>query len=954
MNKLDLKSNTNSNRLNITREIFDKNKKIKGAIFSIIQGEYDVVGGSISNSDNIAKETLLTKLFTGENSVIASWKNSRLLELPKGFSQDDYDNCVANNGDYSTCPVATDLVKTYQVGELVEFYVDEVSYGLEQKQAGVAESSSSLKLYSKTQIGNVFDFEDLIVFPELNDFFYVLEPNGEKEQRDEIGNVIYVEYNFKKITKIKNVSDINQVIQLQASVGEGYAWPKAVEVEDEKGNKYYDIELDPERLRNTPVKYLQLDFEDPTAIASIWATGRPATQGSSQGESFEEPRILGASRFYQQDGNKIAGNVAPSDLFFMTLNAKLEIQSSYSTWLEKFRSKYNDAARKNWSGVIRDNPLETSEFSGSTTDENLINVNTNRPYWDQTQKSTGQDIKCLSQSPFVELNNGFTVSGSAELRYEDWMFHNIFAYSHILTLPMQYSESAPFSLAKIGSILASVIGGVATGGVATILGLAGGGFIGSMFGFQNTQLASADVKELRLFINAWNYATIWNGIFGTESPDQDADVLPIDFFSDTRAESLIGLGDSFTSMKMLLTDKYTNDDGETISSTKDLGKDFNGDGVADTYWNGNNKPLQDDDDKWFIDQIIIQAIGKTNYIATFYDANNEPIQSMKGITTSKRTGNLRNWTTIAKTSNWTTNVVVATEGGDPIIPQVPDTASTIEVVIEKDFSTQVDTFNGSIPDYKINSQEDIEEYVAIESIEYILDEVLVEPDEYNEFELDVNVKYDFNVLTDINDNGDISGAREYQIYTSRILNSPPTEFDNANSSAMVNGEVNDRAYFNEEKVFNNAGFKINISRANFGNWVSGESISLQQVKNWTDPYVDIDETNGLVSLYMDSYTTSDELAGGLNKYQAPMIYGTSTSLNPKVSFKLEEIEDGGFKKLKLSIGLNKTMLGTYSNQQTHTDVNVIGSNVSYRYATGNVSRISPKATVNSITLKQIN
>lgn len=954
MNKINLKSSTNTNRIDIAREIFEKNKKIQGAIFSIIQGEYDIVGGSIFNSPVKADETTLEKLFTGENSVIASWDNSRILKLREDFPEEDYLNCIEENLDFSTCPVPNDFTKKFQVGDLEDFYLLEESYGLEGKGSGTVESTSRIKLLSKEPI-NTQNIWKLRVFPSLNNFFYRLVKDSAVVIRDTSNNVIAVEYEFEKISKIKNNQDIEQYIQLGSSIGEGYAWPKVETRKDFNGNEIHTIKLDADRLKNKPIKYMQVDFEDPASICYVASIGRPSTQGTVENEKFDEPRFLVPSRFFQQDGNKIAGNVAPSDNFFFSKSSKITIQSGFQNWVEKIQSKFRPDSQKSWSGVITDNIKETVEFSlSSIGEDNIIDIDLANKYWDQTNYAIAEDIPYNALSYYVDSEEGFTIPAGSVLKFEDLMTHNLFGFSSVLTLPLEYTESAPYSLAKIGSILGAVLGATVSGGsalVASTISAVGGGFVGSMVGFQNVKTNANLVNELKLFYPASSYTTLWNGIYGTGEADanKDNDIFPIDYFADDRESVLFGIEDGYTSIKTELSDKYITSEGE-VKEIKDLGKDIDNDTQPDNLWKGTNKVFNIEEDNYFIDSYIIAAISKTSLYITYYDADNQPVQTIRTITTSKRTGNQRNWTTIGRTSNWTANAIISTPFGDPIAPKPEEQFPTVEIPTDIHIVQKEDIVNASnFAKIDINSRQVLEEYISYETGEYILDEILVDTKNYNYLKLTYENGATISLSKNISGNINL-GIGVADSIVAQIAKEGKDDFSGSENlvSADTSGRTEDLE--RTDITIGDINSKIVIPRSSFNQWITLESIDNHEVDAIINASINETTSAGLPSPAFANSWSDEDKGDKDNARRNKGAFSSSDEERPIIEIYIQEVEetigDLTYSKLIIKWRLKKGLYLTYTD---YAEVDSLLSRAKQK-ADAAAARVWPESRIKFIEL----
>lgn len=72
------------------------------------------------------------------------------------------------------------------------------------------------------------------------------------------------------------------------------------------------------------------------------------------------PRLLFPYNFQSTDGNKISGQVAPSDYYYYDNNVEIGIDTHYDKWVEKVLTKYSPESIRSYEGHITDLEKETT------------------------------------------------------------------------------------------------------------------------------------------------------------------------------------------------------------------------------------------------------------------------------------------------------------------------------------------------------------------------------------------------------------------------------------------------------------------------------------------------------------------------------------------------------------------------------------------------------------------
>ena len=595
--------------------------------FQIISGAYDVVNGAIVDNPNINDETQYKKTFTGQNSSILIWRDSTKLVLKDPEQLAPY--------------APTDFKKEFKVGIRYEMYVTDVATSLGGAD-GTIESLSTINCFVAGDIleENLFD---AYVIPGLNNFLYKFELGTKYINPDR--EIVKTEFTLTKINEIGTSDDVNQVFQL-GTLGEGYAFPASFVGPD--GNEF--LYLNQSRLQNRPVASIQIEAEDPIVMMDWYLMGRPLNQGTGQGQTFEEPRLLFPFNFQSTDGNKLSGQISPSDYYLYSNNMSVSIDTYYDDWTNKVLTKYSPESIRNYEGHITD----TQAPATNLTNGDGIGGSFGTTYWDDwTFNTTSLEINILS--PFAEET--FNYDNAITYTMEEMNIANIFRHQHIQKLPMSETQTTPrvsTSIPVLG-ILGKLI------------------FVGTDSGWYNTDALRNRVGEVGGFINK-DYYKLLEIINFIET--QEITAMPLDTFGEDKPEAIMGISSMPTIFKSDLTDTFIIDPDQVTEYTTDvLGKDINEDGIPPFLWNlGEYKPVSTRSNGFAIDNAIVQSIGKTKYKLTAYDANGDAFYALQYKSSSSRTGDTRDITTIFNTSAWVSDELIEVPPVvDPIPPDLPET-----------------------------------------------------------------------------------------------------------------------------------------------------------------------------------------------------------------------------------------------------------------------------------------
>lgn len=607
--------------------------------FQIVQGAYDVVNGVITDNPNITNESQFKKVFTGQNSVVLIWRDSQSLV------------CSQLEPDRS-CKVSN-VTKDFKVGRVIDFKLDSVSRTLISRISD--ENPSNAEMLIDGGIGGFFDSQiplELIydgwVFPEISNEIWLIDTINEFYFQ---GVFAYSEIIFKKFTTQLNNPEfqIEQLINF-SSVGEGYAFPIF-------NNDNRSVLLDENKLLNRSVKYIQVEFSNPAAISNIWAVGRAIVDGESpQDEKLQEWNLLLPSRFLRSDNNQLSGVVAPSELFYFTADGQLTIDTFYQDWRDKMNANYNQQQLKQFKGHLRDEGRV--ETLASSPDDDTV-------YWDNWIFSP----KAITYSALSVFSESTLTFPPGIISAVNTMAMNVFSMMKNISLPIAYNQITPYSFADLPII----------GNLLNLLN------IGVLIGWENIVSLRTKVLSMPVFISKDLYNFLFNTVYEFTDATDEVSPLPLDAFTDDVSKEVLGKNTLSSIFKIELTELVDIDgDNQTIVESGELGKDTNDDDVAEFLWNSNSQTQTNLGQGYAIDRVIIQAMAESSIRITFYDLNNQPITTQKYQSSASRTGSVRDWTTIVKTSSWTSNIPIISERGAPVFP--PSPTSAFKIVDLLDFS----------------------------------------------------------------------------------------------------------------------------------------------------------------------------------------------------------------------------------------------------------------------------
>ncbi len=546
------------------------------------------------NPDNFSS---FGRIFSGRESIIAVWDNSTTYS--KANSTDTFFTKNYAVGDVIECFIQDE----YLASEIVPFNIDGANY---QKQAII----KTYTLISKKQFKDI-DLFKLYIIPELDSFQWLFIKSCE------IVRDMDKQFRFTKIilgslndALQKSGQSINQFVQ-NGSIGEGYAWPAYVDGQ---------IILDPIKLNNYPITSLQVEFSSPIALSTLYAMGRPI---SNQDNKIQAPRHLFPLKFNTPRPIPISKQQSPENNYYASFGVNPTINTYYNDWKQQVQASYDNLTKKEYEGnlVFKDtkttntNPKEagTGKFQYLAWDNSNVITDT-----DNTQYQTEVNPYCITPIVYNSLSP------------TQFLTHNIFTMSSIMSLPFDLTQSTKWNLRELPLI----------GGFLNSLAL------GAPLGWVNQTKWIAN-QGVNVLISAPLYDFATKSIY---SVNQDKGILPLDLFKSTEDNSPNGLLSAYSNSYIFnieLTDTYSNLT-ETNNSV-DLGQETTPNNKK--YWNSNCKPIPKlaNTPGYILDTLIFQGIGKGDYKVTYF-SNNQVIGTSIHQTLSTFTGNLRDWTNTIKLS----------------------------------------------------------------------------------------------------------------------------------------------------------------------------------------------------------------------------------------------------------------------------------------------------------------
>lgn len=626
--------------------------------FVLVDGVDDITQGIYANDSERFKSRSLERVFEGRNPVIALWKNSTKTKMQ-----------YTEGGipDYDKLPY-----KEFSVGDYFpviiepngETYYSSFRDDVNGNKRWSTDSTIVVKLNQELTRDEWYDF---YLFPELGEELYFVQSIS--ISRDASGKFAVTELTLKKVNdELENVTTNSSTLLLLSSPGEEYAWPKVVYLDeletssrengDEDGNTntalWNELVLDESKLIPSGVRYLQLSSLEPMLLGSFYAWGRPIGDEDRDGNRYlEEPRHLLPADCVPAVADPIVGINAPSDKFLWIEKGSMKIGKEYADWMSSIKEKVTGLLGwgetnnqiKNY-GAIKVDDIKTAIESApdkTKQDSSGGDITVSQTYWDDWIIAAQATIE-TDDSPGYKTYSPYSgdriLNGTAPLAQK--LSRNIFIYSNVVTLPVEYEAKVPFSFVNM------VVGFFRK----LILGKDG------QYLSDNSTNRDAHL-DLPLVAEHSYLNLIYTGLMDGGAGEADTKTyLPLQLFSGDRPEILTGKNINTFNIKISLTDKILKDDGTTIT-TNQLGVD----GL--NYFDHTMVP-QETDTAYMLDRVIVQGVAMGDIKITAFNSQNQSVGSFICNTNSKRTGSILDWTTVIKLSEWETDETL------DLTPDIPD------------------------------------------------------------------------------------------------------------------------------------------------------------------------------------------------------------------------------------------------------------------------------------------
>lgn len=673
--------------------------------FTIILGEIESTESGYRTAYSVPNDySAFSKVFNGNNAVIAVWDNSYTLQqnnptLPDIPTDNDLDNYFGT--------------KLFKVGDYFEGYLESDSLGLDFTPSPGNENLTQEQIVKSVDIivpnntrnasfinkitENVFK---LYVIPKLNNeqISNINDKNNPFNDVDKqwfyLQNVIkvwnksekivgYVKLSFVSLNdKLSNTGTaINQYVQT-GGPGEPYAFP-SLDNED-------DIKLDFQRLTPLPITHAQITLYGTSAFSNIAFMGRPVNIYENDNDfKIEASRLLFPYKYQAAIYDQISFKSIPQNNYYVCPTT-YTIDTYYKNWRDEIAAKqlFDETNQKVFEGHLRIRKGDLSDLSKKGALYSNVPVIENQPnanglhfnYWSSSfltsthsslddtfpddvppnfnislswlynyeNNITGKTIKSFTNDT---LN--FLAVTSQSLAQFNMLNYSIF-YT-VYQVPLDIRQTTPITLSELPII---------------------GGFLNKMtlgipVGFKTSEDVPQNI-QFPLLINCaiFNYGA---NILYDENNTQDDAIIPFNILdnSNDRIPALLGANTQTTAFCFNLTDRIVLDlynesglvQGQTANTTtRELGqyRKIN-DSVEGVRLLGNNANLQPSRAfGYIIDSVSFQQLGKCDYSLAFFSRPsnfdspvdwNHCVWFGKYQTFSKITGNTRLWTEFKQLSN---------------------------------------------------------------------------------------------------------------------------------------------------------------------------------------------------------------------------------------------------------------------------------------------------------------
>lgn len=608
-----MRSFENLDKVNfVNRELNDKNSFVI-VPFTLQLGYINNAEiGKFSSETSINSLTQFNRIFTGTDNMLARWENA--YEVTRGRDKR--------------------LRKKYKVGNWFRGYITSEVMGSNFSANSFDESFITWKNQRQLTFVTNYDLGDkdiykLFVLPEISgNAFWYIAPNGLIKAYSDDKKKVQTEITLIKLNGelSKTGQALEQFIQMGAA-GEGYAWPVV---------KNGEVTLDESKMLDTPIQEIQKEYNGVASISTFYAWGRPTYTMQINGITFntfndtiDTPRILLPFEMKTPEPSPLTTRGANETDFYVVKEAVPTFEQDFPHWKSYLeQNKFNSLDLKKYEGFL--SSVETIAAIRKTNPE--ANGQTKYTIFNNNFRVDFSNQSYYNNVSPILANSQITFKNDTTLNIAEIMSHNVFLTDHLLTLPMSLKNNIQWNIEDIPLI----------GGYLSKV------FLGVPVSWKNTVFRIAN-KPIALIVPK----TICEYTQQIESSQQIK--IPLNYFGEESNDLIkdVGVSSVSTNIKVTLTDNFskTNEYGIKSFYKTAMLTEKNGNGTPQVLWDATCKPEPPTGAGFVIDAVIDKAISKSKTRLSCFSNGHEVWQGSYN-TKSLYTGNIRDWATIVKMSDW--------------------------------------------------------------------------------------------------------------------------------------------------------------------------------------------------------------------------------------------------------------------------------------------------------------
>lgn len=446
--------------------------------FTIILGTINATNSGYKDYNIIPTDyTQFSKVFDGNESVVAQWDNSVVTdkdgneliydkttdESYKTLKIGDYYNVIAELESLNIQFLPNQLNQGFISEQIVKSF-DARMYNIKENASFINNlQANQYKFFMIPEFStSTKDPLTWTINPEVNNdrqFFYLKNINI---IRNNLKEIIYVDLSFLSVQDqfAQSGLNLNNYIQL-GSPGECVSVPKIIN---------NTIQLDPNYLRPFPVTHAQIEFFGNTAFNNFALIGRecPITETTtSTKHRVGKPQIIFPFQFFGAQNDIFNLRKSPESIYSWVYNFQWDVISSKS-FKDDINLLYNPISPRNVLGLIG------SQEPGLSNNNNYNYWNTN--FLVITKEGTepwkigsgtdivtpivgnkyfyysNQDKNITIPIPTGLLNSDKTATIFSNIEnksFSNWLMFNYFCYNNIIELPITYEFQTPVAFSSI-------------------------------------------------------------------------------------------------------------------------------------------------------------------------------------------------------------------------------------------------------------------------------------------------------------------------------------------------------------------------------------------------------------------------------------------------------------------------------------------------------------------------